>query len=151
MKGAKGRTLVIALAAMALVAVGLMSVPVPTQTGGSAPSVTRQTSAATLARVTTQVREVKLSSLPKEASDVMRAINAGPPFPGRKDGVVFYNREGKLPQQASGYYHEFTVLTPGEDDRGARRIVTGGPRYGLDNSEFYYTGDHYNSFERIRT
>ncbi len=33
--------------------------------------------------------------------------------------------------------------TPGSADRGARRIIAG------DGSEFYWTEDHYESFERI--
>jgi ribonuclease T1 len=57
---------------------------------------------------------------------------------------VFQNREGLLPEQPSGYYHEYTVLTPGSSDRGARRIVTG------SQGEMYYTDDHYGSFQRIR-
>jgi guanyl-specific ribonuclease Sa len=44
---------------------------------------------------------------------------------------------------SSSDYREYTVLTPGSDDRGARRIVAG------SNGEYYYTYDHYNSFERI--
>jgi ribonuclease T1 len=35
------------------------------------------------------------------------------------------------------------VITPGENDRGARRIIAG------DGGEFYYTDDHYDSFKRI--
>ncbi len=96
------------------------------------------------------LRWVALSELPPEASTTLAAIRVGPPFPTRKDGSVFGNLEGLLPKREHGYYREFTVPTPGEDDRGARRIVTGGPRYGVANGEFFYTGDHYESFERIR-
>lgn len=96
------------------------------------------------------LRWVSLRDLPAEASGTMDVIRAGPPFSGRRDGVVFRNAERLLPSRASGYYHEFTVPTPGSSDRGARRIVTGGPRFGVANGEFYYTGDHYDSFERIR-
>jgi ribonuclease T1 len=35
------------------------------------------------------------------------------------------------------------VITPGENDRGARRIVTG------EGGEMYYTDDHYDSFREI--
>jgi ribonuclease T1 len=56
---------------------------------------------------------------------------------------VFQNREGILPGEPSGYYHEYTVETAGSDDRGARRIVTG------SDAERYYTDDHYESFRRI--
>ncbi len=65
------------------------------------------------------------------------------PFPYDKDGAVFQNREGILPGRQRGYYHEYTVITPGENDRGARRIVTG------SRGELYYTDDHYDSFKRI--
>jgi guanyl-specific ribonuclease Sa len=59
-----------------------------------------------------------------------------------RDGVVFGNRENLLPQQANGYYHEYTVETPGSPDRGARRIITGG----TPPTIYYYTDDHYRSF-----
>lgn len=81
-----------------------------------------------------------LSSLPAEATDTVRLVRRGGPFPYSQDGVVFGNREGVLPARSSGYYHEYTVQTPGSSDRGARRIVTG------SQGEYYYTGDHYGSF-----
>lgn len=66
------------------------------------------------------------------------------PVPGT-DGVVFVNREGHLPKQGRGYYHEYTVITPGARDRSVRRIVTGGAP--LSNPiQYFYTGDHYDSF-----
>ena len=86
---------------------------------------------------------VRLSSLPKEAADTLRLIKQGGPFPYSKDGTVFSNYEGLLPAKSSGYYHEYTVITPGSPDRGARRIVAGAP------GEYYYTSDHYASFRRI--
>lgn len=93
---------------------------------------------------------VDLADLPPEASDTMDAIRAGGPFQFDKDGTTFRNAERILPKQPLGYYAEFTVVTPGERTRGARRIVTGGPKFGTVNDEFYYTADHYQSFERIR-
>lgn len=86
---------------------------------------------------------IRLNELPPEARDTLRLIARDGPFPYSKDGVVFQNREGLLPRRPSGYYHEYTVITPGESDRGARRIITG------ENDEFYYTDDHYDSFKRI--
>lgn len=83
--------------------------------------------------------------LPAEAVQTLRLIGAGGPFPHRQDGSVFANREGRLPRQPRGYYHEYTVDTPGLDHRGARRIVTGGN----PPAEFYYTDDHYDSFRRF--
>jgi ribonuclease T1 len=78
--------------------------------------------------------------LPVEARDTLELIDAGGPFPYDRDGVVFENREELLPEQDLGYYAEYTVPTPGADDRGARRIVAG------KGAEFYYTADHYRSF-----
>jgi ribonuclease T1 len=83
------------------------------------------------------------NELPKEARDTLARIDQGGPFPYRQDGVIFQNREGHLPRKSNGYYHEYTVITPGSPDRGARRIVTGA------NGEFYYTDDHYNTFMRV--
>ncbi|MFZ4759707.1 MAG: ribonuclease domain-containing protein [Burkholderiaceae bacterium] len=92
--------------------------------------------------------EIALRELPREARDTLALIKAGGPFPYRKDGTVFRNREGLLPAQSRGYYTEYTVKTPGERDRGARRIVAGGdPRA---SGEYWYTHDHYRSFRRIR-
>ncbi len=87
---------------------------------------------------------VAVADLPKEAQQTLKLIDKGGPYPYSRDGVVFGNFEKILPKQASGYYHEYTVKTPGEKDRGARRIVTG------KSSERYYTDDHYKSFRRIR-
>jgi ribonuclease T1 len=86
---------------------------------------------------------VAAASLPTEARQTLALIDSGGPFPYDQDGVVFENREGLLPDHDTGYYHEYTVPTPGSPDRGARRIITGSA------GELYYTGDHYRSFERI--
>ncbi|HQA29998.1 ribonuclease domain-containing protein [Propioniciclava tarda] len=97
------------------------------------------------------LRWVTLAELPAQASDTMKSIKAGPPYKYPKnDGVVYHNSEGILPKQKDGYYHEFTVVTPGASTRGARRIIAGGPKMGVTNAEWYYTDDHYSSFERIR-
>ena len=48
-----------------------------------------------------------------------------------------------MPEQPTGYYREYTVETPGSDDRGARRLVIG------EEGEIFYTRDHYESFVRI--
>ena len=81
--------------------------------------------------------------LPREARETIRLIEQGGPFPFDKDGATFQNREGLLPKRASGYYREYTVITPGSSDRGARRIVAG------KGGELYYTDDHYDSFKRV--
>ncbi|MBI4984531.1 MAG: ribonuclease [Rhodocyclales bacterium] len=87
---------------------------------------------------------VATADLPPEARDTLRLIAAGGPFPYKRDGVVFGNREKRLPLKPRAYYREYTVPTPGAKDRGARRIIAG------DAGERYYTGDHYRTFRRIR-
>ena len=85
------------------------------------------------------------SALPPQAKETLALIRAGGPFPyPRSDNRTFDNRERLLPPHTSGYYREFTVVTPGSDDRGARRIITG------SSGERYWTDDHYASFSRIR-
>lgn len=92
---------------------------------------------------TSSYDQVPLSSLPPQATDTVDLIRAGGPFPYPQDGTVFSNREAILPACYSGYYHEYTVKTPGSPDRGARRVVTG------DAGEYFYTDDHYASFELV--
>ena len=113
------------LLAAAVVALGFL---------GSAPALAQRTS----------MGEVGVAELPAEARATIALIRKGGPFPYAKDGVVFGNREAILPKQRRGYYREYTVKTPGERSRGARRIIWGA------GGEFYYTGDHYNHFQRIR-
>jgi len=92
--------------------------------------------------------EIGVSALPKEAREVLALIKTGGPFVYERDGVVFGNRERLLPPKARGYYHEYTVPTPGAHNRGARRIVCGGPK--AEPVACWYTADHYDSFARIR-
>jgi ribonuclease T1 len=92
--------------------------------------------------------EVRVRDLPEEARQVLVLIQRGGPFTHDRDGVVFGNRERVLPDRARGYYREYTVRTPRERSRGARRIVCGGPPSAPDAC--FYTSDHYQSFQRIR-
>ncbi|HEY9513144.1 MAG TPA: ribonuclease domain-containing protein [Rhodanobacter sp.] len=85
-------------------------------------------------------------ALPAEARNTLQHIARGGPFAHRQDGGVFGNYEGLLPSAARGYYHEYTVETPGAGNRAARRIITGG----TPPVVYYYTDDHYRSFRRIR-
>ncbi len=87
---------------------------------------------------------IAVANLPNEARETLRAIKQGGPFAYERDGVVFGNFERALPKQSRGYYHEYTVKTPGVRSRGARRIISG------KASEYYYTNDHYQTFKRIR-
>ena len=91
---------------------------------------------------------VSLVNLPKEAQTTARLIRSGGPFPHDKDGVVFGNRERILPKQQRGFYREYTVITPGARNRGARRIVCGGA-VAVNPEACYYSDDHYASFRRL--
>ena len=79
------------------------------------------------------IGEVAVAHLPPEARATLLLIRKGGPFPYAKDGAVFGNREGILPKTKRGYYREYTVKTPGERTRGARRIIAG------NGGEFFYT------------
>ena len=115
--------------------------------GGSGPAVTapsgRSGSVASPSGGADGLATVRSSELPVQARQVLRLIDAGGPFPYPQDGTVFGNAERLLPAHPRGWYHEYTVPTPGSPDRGARRIVAG--QDGLR----YYTADHYESFARI--
>jgi len=87
---------------------------------------------------------IAVADLPAEARDTLRAIKQGGPFPYPRDGVVFNNFERVLPEHQRGYYHEYTVITPGVSNRGVRRIICG------PLPECYYTADHYQTFKRIQ-
>ncbi|MGW3989140.1 ribonuclease domain-containing protein [Streptomyces sp. NPDC004830] len=116
-------------AAAALLTALVIGTTVSTGTAGAAP---------------TAVGTICYSALPSQAHDTLDLIEQGGPYPFEQDGTVFQNREGILPGQSSGYYHEYTVITPGSDTRGARRIVTG-----ERSQEDYYTADHYESFDLV--
>lgn len=90
---------------------------------------------------------VQVAELPPQARETYGLIRRGGPFPYEKDGSVFGNRERLLPAARRGYYREYTVATPGSRDRGARRIVCGGPA--RVPHACYYTADHYASFRQI--
>lgn len=106
---------------------------------------------------------IAVDRLPAEAHDTLRRIREGGRFPYARDGIVFGNYERHLPARPRGYYREYTVTTPGVQHRGARRIVAGGcdrdaapgrrppERWTAPcpAGEFYYTADHYRSFQRI--
>lgn len=160
--------LIVGFVAAALLAVWLVArfaVGAPTDTGLAAQpspghSVTATSGAEPAQRHTTSLDEtdtesatdpvsglpwIAESALPAEARETLALIVRGGPFPyPRNDNQTFQNREGLLPSEPRGYYREFTVETPGSEDRGPRRIVTGA------GGEKYWTVDHYASFTRIR-
>lgn len=92
--------------------------------------------------------EIAVAALPREARVALALIHAGGPFPFERDGATFGNREHSLPPRTRGYYHEYTVGTPGARTRGARRIVCGGPP--RTPEVCYYSDDHYATFGKIR-
>jgi ribonuclease T1 len=97
--------------------------------------------------------------------DLLTKIAKCASLPYSQDGVVNNNKEGGMPQEAAGYYHEYTLVVPGrktgdgavpvviggktyetgtmESARGPERIIIGG------GSEIYYTMDHYTTFLRL--
>lgn len=118
-------------------------------TAGCASSAPSKPAATTTSDRTTTAAGVPtcpLATLPPQAADTVGRIHSNGPFPfPRNDGVVFGNREQRLPKQTSGYYREYTVMTPGARNRSTRRIITGGAPVN-DPSGYYYTADHYDSF-----
>jgi ribonuclease T1 len=88
-------------------------------------------------------KAIEKQQLPKEAVETIALVRKGGPFPHKRDGAFFGNREKLLPQHERGWYREYTVKTPGARDRGARRIVA------ARDGTLYYTDDHYRSFMRI--
>jgi ribonuclease T1 len=91
---------------------------------------------------------IEMAELPPQARTTYALIKEGGPFAHDKDGAVFGNYERQLPKARRGYYREYTVKTPGARNRGARRIVCGGPVRTPDAC--YYTNDHYASFREIK-
>jgi ribonuclease T1 len=128
------------------------TVPTPTlrATAVNAPPLAPATARASSPRPTVPaidpesgLRTVRAAALPKAAQLVLDQITAGGPFRYAEDGSTFHNLEGLLPRHGDGYYREYTVETPGSQDRGPRRIVAG------SRGERYWTDDHYASFRRI--
>jgi ribonuclease T1 len=138
----------VALTALAFLALALL---VAAGCGGTAPASTtsRETSAAPASSTPaidpmSGLPVIEVVDLPSEALSTIVLIRREGPFPYSQDGSVFQNREGLLPAHPAGWYHEYTVETPGSPDRGPRRIVVG------EDGTFYWTDDHYGSFRVIR-
>src|SRR5436190_20116884 len=96
----------------------------------------------------TPLPAVAAADLPREARITLARIRDNGPFAYDRDGVAFGNREGLLPPRPRGYYHEYTVKTPGAHSRGARRIVCGGETASI--ADCYYSDDHFQSFMSLR-
>jgi ribonuclease T1 len=112
----------------------------PAQVPQPAPSQESAQARAQAPRIDNVVRDAEERA---ELQKTLDLIARGGPFPYPNDGRVFGNRERRLPQHEAGYYREYTVVTPGSPDRGARRVVRG------NRGEMYYTRDHYRTFTRI--
>jgi ribonuclease T1 len=146
--------LLIAAAALLLIGFTLQSGDESSSPGGVAADVAVESGAepdAGSEESTTTVAAVRFSDLPlitedqlpDEAIDTLLLIDQGGPYPFDRDDLIFQNRERLLPDRAQGHYREYTVITPGERTRGARRVVAGA------DGERYYTQDHYASFLEI--
>ena len=140
--------LVIAVVVLVVAMVGGGSLTAQTTTPEPGSASTSPTAASTAASKPaaanpSSLPAINASQLPKEARQTLALIAKGGPYPYDRDGVNFGNFEGLLPKKSGGFYKEYTVPTPGESDRGARRIIVG------KDSAKYYTPDHYESFKFI--
>jgi ribonuclease T1 len=109
----------------------------------TAPAASDRAPASTSATPKSGLPTLPVAALPPEARAMLALIDKGGPYPYAQDGTVFSNFEGLLPVRPNGYYHEYTVATPGSPDRGTRRLVVG------RDGDVYYTSDHYASFRQV--
>ena len=86
---------------------------------------------------------IAMGDLPTQAIVTLELVESGGPYPYSQDDGVFGNRARVLPARPSGTYREYTVVTPGSPDRGARRLVI------ADGRDVYYTDDHYDTFRFV--
>ena len=116
-----------------------------TQPPTRAPPTVTPTATAAPTRIRSQsgLPYILYNDLPPEAKETIRLIDNNGPFPFRQDDSTFQNRERILPIESFDWYREFTVITPGSPDRGARRIVEG------EDGLLFYTDDHYDSFREV--
>jgi ribonuclease T1 len=114
-----------------------------TQPAISGATATLQSAPELRTSVVARLPSISIDRLPPEAIQTIQLIERGGKFPYRQDGTVFGNRERRLPIAPDRTYHEYTVPTPGSPTRGARRIITAPPHI------YYYTGDHYRSFQQV--
>jgi len=138
-----GLVIAVVVLVVAMVGGGSVMTQSTTPTPGSAaasPAVTNPAATSPAVANPSTLPTINASQLPKEARQTLALIAKGGPYPYDRDGVNFGNFEGLLPKKSGGFYKEYTVPTPGESDRGARRIIVG------KDSAKYYTPDHYESF-----
>ncbi len=78
-----------------------------------------------------------------DVGPTLKRIERGEKLRFSHDGIVFENRERRLPKKTAGYYREYVHPTAGQDGPGPQRIIKG------KNAETYYTHDHYRTFQRL--
>ncbi|MCD4853222.1 ribonuclease [Arthrobacter sp. AK01] len=137
-----GLVIAVVVLVVAMVGGGGLTAQTTTPEPGSATSAAATPGAAVVANPSS-LPAINASQLPREARQTLTLIAKGGPYPYDRDGVNFGNFEGLLPKKSGGFYKEYTVPTPGESDRGARRIIVG------KDAAKYYTADHYESFKFI--
>lgn len=142
--------LLLAVVALLLVGVAIRNQPDQALDDASAVDAGQTATDSTVASADIEIEQrfsdlpvVDTNELPIEAIETLLLIADGGPYPFDRDDLTFQNREGLLPERPQGHYREYTVITPGENDRGARRVVAGA------DGERYYTADHYSSFREI--
>ncbi len=80
-----------------------------------------------------------------DVNPTLDRIRAGTKLDHRNDGAVFRNLERKLPKQRDReYYREFVHRMKGVPFPGPARVIIG------KQGEVYFTGDHYNSYTKVR-
>lgn len=126
-----------------LVTSRLGAAPVPQQQDGGQQQVSTSVRSSDPGDSDDGLAVIAEAALPQQARDTLRLIDSGGPFPYQQDGAVYENRNRQLPKHKTGWYHEYTVKTPGSRDRGARRLVCG------QDKTCYYTADHYATFARV--
>jgi len=139
MKTPRSHTFTRSLLLVPLLAAGLSGTAAYADTGAHARTGVH-------AGIDASIAPICKTTLPTQADDTIGLIDKGGPYPYPQDGTVFQNREGLLPSEPSGYYHEYTVKTPGSSTRGARRIITSDD---LGHDGMYWTADHYETFYDI--
>ena len=80
-----------------------------------------------------------------DVNPTLERVRAGRKLGHRNDGAIFRNREGKLPKERDpNYYREFVHHFKKMPFPGPQRVIVG------KKGEVYYTGDHYNTYRRVR-
>lgn len=136
--------------AIALLIAAIAAAISQTQAPSQAPS--HQSSPPTISRpaataTTYETWDGRTIDDPVEAREItvtLADIADGKPDRYRADREIYENRGNHLPEHPRGFWRAFTVVTPGENDRGPRRLVVG------KDGSVWFTRDHYRTFVRLR-